>query len=270
MTLKVIKHETTKLVEKVKIKAFGDSIENSPEYEAAVAKYESMKSNVTNFCRSSEEIIKQLNELFSTVSQFGDSLEKSAHGLTNGDGANLGQELNNFAEAISKSGDSNLINRYNQCVIMPLKKFISDIEAVNKDMKIHYDNMLILTSNLAKLEKLKTSNKNPEKIAEYEKKIENRQKIVNDIEENFFAAIDSLWARRITEVHDPIMVFATLFHQFIKSAYEKAGEVRLSIGPTCDRQLPSGDIPQFEEPVKTQKMSLTGIKDKILKNDGKK
>ena len=255
-TLKTIKHETTKVIEKVKLKYQGQEVgEENESYKDSKRKYENIKSNLRNFIKMATEILTQFNQLMGTCGQISQAVAQAIPSQTTLEGLNLSDEFHSFAVSVQCIGNDNVSKQISEKVIIPMKQYLAEIEALEKLMKDHDENMLILTSNREKLNKLRSTGK-VEKATEYEKKIETRSGRVVEIENNYNDAVEKLWIKRVEAVQTPILTLVTVFKNFVNTAHEKASSLRFAVGESVNNtNFPNGEIPQQQAQQKSFNMS---------------
>ncbi|OHT04203.1 hypothetical protein TRFO_28378 [Tritrichomonas foetus] len=250
--MKKIKHDTTIIMEKVKIKSSKAEVSKNPEYNIAVKHYKEIKNHVGSFISIIEKISVDYGKLFNVSINLTESISTTVHGIPTGEKIDSVDKLNDLSHSLQSIVGEKVVNEIQHKVVTPLKDFLNNLKEASKQKKICTDNQLILASNIEKLSKLKKNNQNIKRIAEYENKVEVRSHEVNNNETAFITTISNLYDNRFHHFIPIINSLVSILHNFTAFAGESSNELRFSVGPELNHmQFTSGNVPAISSDKKT-------------------
>ena len=114
----------------------------------------------------------------------------------------------------------------------PLKELQAKFKEYSKLKKEHKDLHLLLKSNRQKLEKLQKANKEKEKekTAEYQRKVDTKTEQLNSMEQQFINEINLQWSNRYYNIHRLFINFSKIIFQYLTYAQEQSQGLQNALG----------------------------------------
>lgn len=225
---KKIKQVTSRTVERVKQKGGNELEKANPDYDAACEKYKSIKDHITLFIDNIEKLATQLSKVPNGLNDLSKNVERDTQNLETA--REISPAFTNLLNSMAGVITDQSIKRIREEILQPIKDLETKFKEYHKMKVEHKDLNLLLSSNKEKLEKLVAKNKEPEKIAEYQRKVESKTDQLNSMEAQFIHEMEVQWANRFYTLHKPFILLSQIMFEFITSACDQSQKLQQDLG----------------------------------------
>lgn len=227
---KKFKQATTRTVERVKNVGKDDIEKENPAYDAACEKYKDMKNHILVFLDNIDKFLKPLNNAQKECSEVAKCVEKDTATLE--PAHTLSTEFSTLMGSLSTSMKDKIETKVRSEIEAPLKELQAKFKEYSKIRKEHKDLHLLLISNKQKLEKLQKANKEKEKekTAEYQRKVDTKTEQLNSMEVQFINEINLQWANRYYNIHRLYINFSKILFQYLTFVCEQSQSLQGTLG----------------------------------------
>lgn len=227
---KKIKQTTTRTVERVKNVGKDDIEKENPAYSAACEKYTDMKNHILVFLDNIDKFLKPLDNASKECGEVVKCVNKDTAALE--PAHTLATEFSTFMNSLSSSMKDKIQTKVRSEIEAPLKELQAKFKEYSKMKKEHKDLHLLLISNRQKLEKLQSKNKekDKEKAAEYQRKVDTKTEQLNSMETQFINEINLQWSNRYYNIHRLYINFSKILFQYLTFVCEQSQNLQGTLG----------------------------------------
>lgn len=227
---KKIKQSTTRTVERVKNVGKEDIEKENPAYDAACEKYTDMKNHILVFLDNIDKFLKPLSNAQKDMGEVVKCVDKDTANLE--PAHDLATNFSTYMRTLSGSMKEKIDAKVRAEIEAPLKELQAKFKEYSKLKKEHKDLHLLLISNRQKLEKLQKANKEKEKekTAEYQRKVDTKTEQLNSLETQFINEINLQWSNRYYNIHRLYINFSKILYQYLTFACQQSQNLQSILG----------------------------------------
>lgn len=227
---KKIKQTTSRTVERVKNVGKNDIEKENPAYSQALEKYSDMKNHIIVFLDNIDKFLDPVKKEGKDLVEVSKCVEKDT--VTVPPVHIVSAEFCTYLKTVSGSIPTKIEQRIRTEIEAPLKELQAKFKEYSKLKADHKELHLLLNSNKQKLEKLQKANKEKEKdkLAEYQRKVDTKTESLNSLETQFINEINLQWSNRFYNIHRLYVNFSKILFDFLTYTCEESQKLQTALG----------------------------------------